>query len=162
MAHLRIRPNGRIQIDLHLLGMRFREGTKLMATPKNLKTAQALLKKMNAEIDLGTFQYRDYFPKSKKVATFEALQREKCPDHLYPFFDKFANFWFERQKANWKSSYKNVVWNILEYYLIPHFGNTLINEITLAQVEFFRESLKEKTKEDGSRKLTNKRINVSG
>jgi integrase len=37
MAHIRIRPNGRIQYDLHLYGQRFREGTKLMATPANLK-----------------------------------------------------------------------------------------------------------------------------
>lgn len=40
---------------------------------------------MNAEIDLGTFQYRDYFPDSKKVDLFERLQREKYPDRLYPF-----------------------------------------------------------------------------
>ncbi|MGB2739100.1 MAG: DUF3596 domain-containing protein, partial [Cognaticolwellia sp.] len=33
MAHIRIRPNGRIQFDLHIYGQRFREGTKLMATP---------------------------------------------------------------------------------------------------------------------------------
>lgn len=66
MAHIRIRPNGRIQFDLHLYGRRFREGTKLMATPKNLSQAKAILKQMNAEIDLNTFQYRDYFPDSKK------------------------------------------------------------------------------------------------
>ena len=59
MAHIRIRPNGRIQFDLHLYGRRFREGTKLMATPKNLSRAKAILKQMNAEIDLNTFQYRD-------------------------------------------------------------------------------------------------------
>lgn len=48
MAHIRIRPNGRIQFDLHLYGCRFREGTKLMATPKNLTQAKATLKQMNA------------------------------------------------------------------------------------------------------------------
>lgn len=159
MAHIRIRPNGRIQFDLHLYGQRFREGTKQMATPKNLKIAQATLKQMNAEIDLGTFQYRDYFPHSKKVATFEALQRAKCPDHLYPFFDVYAKQWYERQKANWKPSYQRVVWNTLECYLLPEFGNTLVSEITLSQVDFFRQSLKERTKSGGTRKLTNKRIN---
>lgn len=158
MAHIRIRPNGRIQFDLHIYGQRFREGTKLMATPVNIKKANATLKKINAEIDLDTFQYRDYFPESKKVAKFEALQREKHPDRLYPFFNDYANEWFDRQKAKWKSSYQSVVRNTLDRYLIPEFGNILVNEIKLANVDYFRESLMVcDTK--GARKLSNKRIN---
>ncbi|MBB1466810.1 DUF3596 domain-containing protein, partial [Vibrio sp. SG41-7] len=122
----------RIQFDLHLYGQRFREGTKQMATPKNVRLAQATLKQMNAEIDLGTFQYRDYFPNSKKVDLFESLQRQKYPDRLYPFFNDFANQWYERQKGNWKSSYQGVVRNTLEHYLLPHFGNTLVSEVSLS------------------------------
>ncbi|MBY7932065.1 site-specific integrase [Vibrio fluvialis] len=159
MAHIRIRPNGRIQFDLHLYGRRFREGTKLMATPKNLNQAKALLKQMNAEIDLETFQYRDYFPHSKKVPLFETLQREKHPDRLYPFFDDFANEWFDRQKGKWKSSYQQMVRNTLDRYLIPAFGNTLINEVTLANVEFFRETLMNDHDNERNRKLSNRRIN---
>ncbi|MDF2153117.1 DUF3596 domain-containing protein [Vibrio sp. CAU 1672] len=159
MAHIRIRPNGRIQFDLHLYGRRFREGTKQMATPKNLRLAQATLKQMNAEIALGTFQYRDYFPHSKKVAQFEALQRQKHPDRLYPFFDSYANEWFDRQKAKWKSSYQGTVRNTLDRYLIPGFGNTLINEITLANVDFFRETLINSPGKNGQKALSNRRIN---
>ncbi|MCL1139568.1 Arm DNA-binding domain-containing protein [Shewanella pneumatophori] len=159
MVHIRIRPNGRIQFDLHLYGCRFREGTKLMATPKNLASAKATLKQMNAEIDLGSFQYRDYFPKSKKVTKFEKLQRNKYPDRQYPFFDTFSNQWFERQKAKWKNSYRDTVRNTLDKYLIPQFGNTLVNEVTLAQVDFFRQGLMEGEKKDGSRLLSNRRIN---
>lgn len=158
MAHIRIRPNGRIQFDLHLYGQRFREGTKLMATPANLKKANATLKKMNAEIDLETFQYRDYFPDSKKVAKFETLQRTKDPDRLYPFFNDYANEWFDRQKAKWKKSYQSVMRNTLNTYLIAEFGNILVSEITLANVDYFRESLT-MIKKNGRRKLTNKRIN---
>ncbi|MCL9775494.1 site-specific integrase [Vibrio methylphosphonaticus] len=159
MAHIRIRPNGRIQFDLHLYGQRFREGTKLMATPKNLRLAQATLKQMNAEIDLNTFQYRDYFPDSKKVDLFERLQRNKHPDRLYPFFNDFAAEWFERKKGAWKHSYQSVVWNNLTSYLIPHFGNTLVSEVSLSQVDFFRQSLQDMRKPNGDRKLSNKRIN---
>ncbi|MDV5037132.1 Arm DNA-binding domain-containing protein, partial [Vibrio diabolicus] len=110
MAHIRIRPNGRIQFDLHVYGQRFREGTKLEATPKNLKQAHAKLAKINAEITLGTFQYRQHFPHSKKVALYEALERKQRPDHRFPFFDEYANEWFDRQQAKWKSSYKQTVW----------------------------------------------------
>lgn len=159
MAHIRVRPNGRIQFDLHLYGCRFREGSKMIATPKNLASAKATLKQMNAEIDLGTFQYRDYFPKSKKVAKFEQLQRDKYPDRQYPFFDAFANQWFERQKSKWKNSYRDTVRLTLDKYLIPYFGNTLVNELTLTHVDFFRQELVEGEKSDGTRLLSNRRIN---
>lgn len=159
MAHIRIRPNGRIQFDIHLYGHRFREGTKKMATAKNLNQAKALLKQINAEIDLGTFQYRDYFPNSKKVHLFETLQREKHPERLYPFFDNYANEWFDRQKAKWKRSYQQTVRNTLDRYLIPTFGNTLVSEVTLANVEYYRETLINQYNEQGNRTLSNKRIN---
>lgn len=159
MAHIRIRPNGRIQYDLHLYGQRFREGTKMVATPKNLNLAKAQLKKMNAEIALGTFQYRDYFPDSKKIEQFELLQRAKHPNRFFPFFDSFADEWFDRQKPKWKNSYKNTVRLNIEGYLKPVFGNTLINEVTLAQVEYYRQSLMEQIKSDGRRRLSNRRIN---
>lgn len=159
MAHIRVRPNGRIQFDMHLYGCRFREGTKMLATPKNLATAKTTLKKMNAEIDLGCFQYRDYFPKSKKVTQFEQLQREKHPDREYPFFNDFAYQWFERKKATWKNSYRNTMQNVLDKYLIPQFGNTLMNEITLSQVDFYRQQLMQMVKADNSRQLSNRRIN---
>lgn len=159
MAHIRVRPNGRIQFDMHLYGCRFREGTKMLATPKNLATAKTTLKKMNAEIELGCFQYRDYFPKSKKVTQFEQLQREKHPDREYPFFNDFAYQWFERKKATWKNSYRNTMQNVLDKYLIPQFGNTLMNEITLSQVDFYRQQLMQMVKADNSRQLSNRRIN---
>ncbi|MGR5177873.1 Arm DNA-binding domain-containing protein [Vibrio mediterranei] len=159
MAHIRIRPNGRIQFDLHMFGVRFREGTQLLATPKNLRAAQAQLKQMNAEIDLGTFQYRDYFPESKKVAKFETLHRERFPDHHYPFLSNYANEWFERSKANWKPSYQNTVRNTLDRYLIAEFGDMLISDIRLSHVDYFRQDLRGRCGRDGKTPLTNKRIN---
>lgn len=159
MAQIRLRPNGRLQYDFHLYGKRFREGTAMMDTPKNRKIAQTQLKKMNAEIDLGTFQYRDYFPDSKKVASFEVLLREKKPNRFHPFFDHFADEWFDRQQPRWSDSYQRTVRLNINNYLTPYFGNTLINEINLAQVDYFRQSLLAMTKEDGTRKLSNRRIN---
>lgn len=159
MAHIRIRPNGRIQFDLHMFGVRFREGTKQKATPSNLKVAKRILKQMNAEIDLGTFQYRDYFPESKKVARFEALHRERFPEHRFPFFSNYANDWFERQKAKWKPSYQKAVRNTLDRYLIPEFGNMLVGDITLSHLDYFRNELIHQPARGGNATLSRKRIN---
>ncbi|GAA04670.1 hypothetical protein CTM83_08220 [Photobacterium leiognathi subsp. mandapamensis] len=43
--------------------------------------------------------------------------------------------------------------------MIPYFGNTLINEIYLNQLDQFRQQLTEMEKEDGSRTLSNARVN---
>lgn len=158
MAQIRVRPNGRIQFDFHLYGQRFREGTKMMATPKNMKIAQTRLKKINAEIALGTFEYREHFPLSKKVALFETLRREKLPEHHCPYFDTFASQWYERQKQKWKQSYQRTVWLNLQRYLLPEFSNILVNEITLEHVELFRNTLLQEEK-NGKRRLSNRRIN---
>lgn len=159
MANIRVRPNGIIQYDIHVYGTRFRETSGMPATPKNLKIAKATVKQINAEIALKTFQYRDYFPDSKKVEQFERLQRDKYPDRFYPYFDDFAKKWLAQQTPKWKNSYHKTVERNIDNYLIPYFGNTLINEIYLSQLDQFRQQLAAREKEDGSRTLSNARIN---
>ena len=159
MANIRVRPNGIIQYDIHVYGTRFRETSGMPATPKNLKIAKATVKQINAEIALKTFQYRDYFPDSKKVEQFERLQRDKYPDRFYPYFDDFAKKWLSQQAPKWKNSYRKTVERNIDNYLIPYFGNTLINEIYLSQLDQFRQQLAAREKEDGSRTLSNARIN---
>lgn len=44
MANLRIRPNGVIQYDVCIYGVRFRETSGLKATPKNIKIVGVLPK----------------------------------------------------------------------------------------------------------------------
>ena len=159
MANIRVRPNGIIQYDFCIYGVRFRETSGLKATPKNLKLTKDTVKRLNAELALGTFEYRDFFPKSKKVAKFEILQRTKNPENRYPYFDNYANAWLERQAHRWKHSYYKVVRIHLEKYLFPAFGNTLIGEISLTHLELLRKNLAEITKPNGSLKLTNAHIN---
>ena len=67
MANLRIRPNGVIQYEVCIYGVRFRETSGLKATPKNIKIAKEVVKRLNAELALGTFEYRDFFPESRQI-----------------------------------------------------------------------------------------------
>ncbi|WP_258555063.1 hypothetical protein [Shewanella putrefaciens] len=41
--------------------------------------------------------------------------------------------------------------NVLDKYLIPQFGNTLMNEITLSQIDFYRQQLMQMVKADNTR-----------
>lgn len=160
MANIRIRPNGIIQYDLCIYGVRFRETSGLKATPVNLRKTQKTLKKINAQLALGSFEYRFFFPNSKKVVKFEALHRERSPELTSPYFDTYAANWVERHTHQWKNSYLKVIESCLNLYLLPYFGNTQLNDIDLEQVQNFRAELTELTKKDGSRLLSNKRINI--
>lgn len=160
MANIRIRPNGIIQFDLCIFGVRFRETFGLTATPANLNKAKGILKKINAQIALSAFEYRDFFPLSKKVEKFERLRRERYPSLASPYFDTYAQNWIKRHTHQWKNSYLRNLKSSLHLYLTPHFGNTQLSDINLEQVQDFRTKLKALTKSDGGRLLSNKRINI--
>jgi len=160
MAKIRVRPNGVIQYDLCVYGVRFRETSGLSATPSNLKKTKAVLKRLNAELALGSFDYKDFFPDSKKVEKFQLLKRAKNPALSIPYFDTFSQEWLARQAHEWKKSYRINVISMLKNYLLPAFGDKIINTITFKDVQTLRSQLCELTKEDGSRKLSNKRINI--
>ena len=71
MANIRVRPNGIIQYDFCIYGVRFRETSGLKATPKNLKLTKDTVKRLNAELALGSFEYRDFFRKVKKLQSLK-------------------------------------------------------------------------------------------
>jgi len=159
MANIRIRPNDIIQYDICIYGVRFRETSGLPATPTNLKKTSVILKRINAQIALSTFEYRDFFPHSKKCAIFETLKRKKFPSLSLPYFDTYASNWVERQAHQWKESYRRSIEGCLNRYLLPNFANKQINDISLEDVQRFRTELCQLTKTNGERLLTNKRIN---
>ena len=60
-----------LQLDFRYKNMRFREQTALPDTAANRKKLQQLLDRIEAEITLGTFEYRRYFPNSKNAGKCE-------------------------------------------------------------------------------------------
>ncbi|MCG5549482.1 Arm DNA-binding domain-containing protein [Halorhodospira halochloris] len=57
MASFCVRPNGILQYDLCLYGRRFRESSGLQDTPDNRRRIRRDLRRINAEIEMGTFDY---------------------------------------------------------------------------------------------------------
>ena len=60
MANIRIHPNDIIQYGICIYGVRFRETSDLPATQTNLKKTSTILKRINAQIALSAFEYRDF------------------------------------------------------------------------------------------------------
>lgn len=101
-----------------------------------------LLDRIEAEILLGHFNYADYFPNSRKVEQFEAMERRiaVCQSGV-PTFEEFAQIWFGEMEVTWRASHRDTVRSNLDRYLIPEFGTYPINGIKRQNVLAFRTQL---------------------
>ncbi|MGM8900575.1 Arm DNA-binding domain-containing protein, partial [Psychrobacter sp. 1Y4] len=66
--------NGNLYLDFRYIGQRCREQTLLADTKSNRKRLENFVSKMQAEIQLGSFRYENYFPQSKKLEQFQSLE----------------------------------------------------------------------------------------
>jgi len=67
-----------IQLTFTFKGVLCREPLSgLEASPRNIKYAERLLGEIQNKISLGSFLYGDYFPKSRKIATFGEVKKTK-------------------------------------------------------------------------------------
>lgn len=149
MGKVRVRPEtGRLQIDFSYKGVRCREQTKLLDTNENRKKVEQLLKRIEAEIVLGTFDYRNYFPGSKQASRIEedganpkVIRSVEAGDDQAPLqtngmpaFVDFANEWYEENEIRWRRSQRKTVRGTLDKHLIPAFEGRAVDQITKADI----------------------------
>jgi len=136
--------NGNLYVDFRYIGQRCREQTLLADTKPNRKRLENFVSKMQAEIQLGSFRYENYFPQSKKLEQFQSLELMRSTNSHKDSnsgFDYFSRVWLEKKKPEWRCSQITNVENILKIYLLPHFGNVPLNTINKAKIMAFRGNL---------------------
>ncbi len=137
--------SGKLQVDFRYQGQRCRETTKFIDTPVNRKKLQKVIERMEAEILLGTFVYRNYFPKSKQAAIFNDIEKAGTlaleEAVTSPLIKDFAMTWFDTKKVEWRYSYQLTTMNHLTSYIIPRLGEKRVGDITRADILDFRSSL---------------------
>jgi integrase len=149
MAKVRARSdNKRLFFDFYYLGERFREQTLLIECPENRRRLERLIKQIDAEITLGTFEYARYFPESKnvlKVAELKALQAtyETSRPMLHrisghPTVREFGKLWLEENEIRWRRATKSFMENHLNGYVMEEFGQKVVSDITRADILAFR------------------------
>ncbi|WP_296243735.1 MULTISPECIES: site-specific integrase [unclassified Psychrobacter] len=152
---------GKLVVDFRYLGKRCREKTSLEDNPANRKKLAQVLKKMEAEITLGIFDYASYFPKSERAQEMNALadRAEACISRN-PTFRQFSEIWYEEKKIEWRPSYRQKTQIILNKYLLPEFGGKAVHAIKKPDLLTFRSSLaKVRYGKDGQSSLSVARIN---
>ena len=152
---------GKLVVDFRYLGKRCREKTSLEDNPANRKKLAQVMKKMEAEITLGIFDYAAYFPKSERAQEMIALadRAEACISRN-PTFKEFSETFFEERKIEWRPSYRQKIQIILDKYLLPEFGGKAVHAIKKTDLLTFRSSLaKVRYGKDGQSSLSVARIN---
>ena len=140
---------GKLYFDFRYKGRRCREQTLLENTPDNLRKMQGMLKRIDAEITMGTFEYARYFPTSPHVTRFQpkdetgVLLSVSVPDDNdgIPTVEEFSKEWLEENQIRWKRSYRYMVSSTLNSHVLPAFGGKKASSITKGEVLKFRSTL---------------------
>ncbi|WP_194091077.1 site-specific integrase [Vibrio hibernica] len=139
--------NNKLVLQFRYLGNRCREQTQLPDTPANQKRLQNLLKRIEAEIIIGTFKYSSYFPKSNNAIKFSALDEQKQTAKEYfdspdsPMFEQFAETWLAEKQVEWRIGHYTDVEGALNNHILPKFGKKKISVITKQDILSFRTAL---------------------
>jgi integrase len=164
MGSVRCRKDtGHLFFDFRFSGSRCREQTVLPDTAANRKKMKTVLERIEADIAVGVFDYRRFFPESAFVAQFDvSTNTSTAPPPVVTtlLFRDFAETWYHENEVSWRRSYRKTVRATIARHLIPRFGDKSMAMITKADVLGFRADL---ARERGRMKgecLSNRRINA--
>lgn len=134
---------GKLFFDFRYAGKRCREQTTLDNTTSNRKKLESILKRIEAEITLGTFEYHRHFPNSSNAKEFtkQAEVQRSREAHDTPLFEEFSKDWLAEMRIQWRQSHISTVEGTLKNYLNPYFGEKEVGRITKKDVLDFRASL---------------------
>lgn len=157
VANVRVRKDtGLLFFDFRFHGVRCREYTTLPDTAANRKRMKVILKRIEAEIALGTFDYARSFPNSPNARRF--LPNLPQGDSGLPTLEAFAKVWLAEKKVEWRESYIDTISGTLKGYVVPEFGEKRLDEITKAMILTWRGKLASEPGRKGGQ-LSPSRIN---
>lgn len=154
MAHVRKTKAGYLYFDFFHRGVRCREYTRLVDSPANHRKMLEALRRIEAEITLGTFDYPARFPNGSRRDIFE---RGKTPPGDTEF-EKFARSWHDQNKMSWKPSVAEEFLGTNTKHLIPRFAGRMVTEIAPEDIKKMRSDLAALPGRK-NRPLSRKRIN---
>jgi integrase len=148
MGSVRVRKEtGKLYFDFQYCGRRCREQTLLEDSKTNRNKMNEVMKRIDAELVMGTFDYARYFPTSpfvrklsKQHHSTEDQKLEVIQDQT-PLFRVAAGDWYDENVIRWKRSYRFMVRSTLDRHLIPAFGEKKVSSISKGEILKFRSSL---------------------
>ena len=166
--------NGKLFFDFRFKGTRCREYTAVEDTKANRTKMEKILKKIEDDIEAGTFDYRRYFPGSKFAEKFDpyptpqrvmgqqiqAAYGVPAPMLKTPTFKAFSEQWFSEFSIGWRRTYFSSVRQILDSRLLPAFAEIEVSNIRREDILSFRSTLAKDPGRKQDSKLSPRRINA--
>jgi integrase len=174
MAKVRARPEtGKLYFDFFHGGVRCREQTDLPDTPANRKRVETVMRRIETEIQQGTFDFARYFPNSKlpqRAAKRNGVGAgiELALDHGHavpapavdaPTFSAFLDIWLTENEVRWRRTTKKLRRETIQLHLMPTFGGRALNTITRAQLLEFRATLAKRPGKRAGTTISPKTVN---
>ena len=143
MGHIRARvETNHLYFDFQYLKLRCREQTMLLDTKQNRKKLAMVLSRIEAEMTLGEFEYKKYFPNSTMASRIASLEEKRRPGYTKtPLFEDFAREWFSEMEPTWRAATAKFYLGYLNSRLIPHFGKMEVSQITKADILKYRSNV---------------------
>ena len=123
------------------------------------------MKRLDAEITAGVFNYRANFPNSATAAKFEAdgihaeigngaIANSHVPESIQassPSFADFSETWLAENEVRWRRTTRGLRRDMIRSHLLPRFGEKRVGQVTRAELlEFRAELAKRRGKQPGT------------
>ena len=160
MANVRVRPETRtLYLDFQYRGVRCREQTALPDNLGNRRMLAALGKRVEKEIQRGTFDYASLFPDSAKASRFSGIIDEpNNVDNDTPTFAEFAEVWVIESTPRWRAHYRRYIRETLDRIVLPDLGNVRLAAVDRGHLLGFQAEVAKRPGR-GGRPVSAKRIN---
>ena len=138
---------GRLFIDFIYRGERCRESLHLTDSRENRVIARQLVKKIEAELALGTFGYAASFPRGKKAGKFGQTGNQ------IQTLGEFACNWLESRRPSLKPATFYDYSKLMSAHILPsHLATMPINVILPSDIRAFRAEFDMKHTASGQKK----------
>ena len=154
----------KLYVDFFYHSQRIEKSTGLDDTPQNRLKAERLLATLLEQKQHGTLEFAKVFPgASEEEKEFHTrLERgEYAPDARGVTFGSYVRKWYKTVWAHFNSTKQQDFKSVIDFWLIPHFGQMSFFHITGVELQKFVGSLKHRSGPKEGRPLSRARmINV--
>lgn len=143
----------KLYTDFHYNGKRIQKSTGLNDTPHNRKKVQDFVDKCKDEIEKGNFRFAEAFPGASETekafhAQFEGWEYK--PESEDVLFGEYCETWMKNNFPYFTPGKENDYRDIIEYWLLPSFGNKTFGQINGVKLkDFIRKLVRKKGKYKG-------------
>jgi len=152
----------KLYLSFYYCGRRIEKTTGLDDTPANREVSEELLDRFMANVADRTFVFADAFPgaSEKEKAFFAKLEgRFYSPGPMNVLFEEYTNKWRERFVDSLESPSKKRDYDgIIDYRLIPYFGDMAFGEISGVTLKEFIGSLVHEKGKNAGKQLSASRV----